>query len=147
MLYDRSIKILTASHRKRTSHARHRSWDNEAKTIIRWDYVGKWAWVEASSAFDDTTRMMSEVQHPVSLIHDLSRSHGIPARALSHAQRFTSALPENWNISVIVDPSGFAASLLNIFTKLYKKLGERYKVAPTLDIARQIIDTSSSGMN
>ncbi|MBI1256348.1 MAG: hypothetical protein GC204_02650 [Chloroflexi bacterium] len=123
------------------------TWDNEAKTIIHWRYIGKWTWEEATSVFDDTTRMMSEVQHPVSLIHDLSLSNTIPARALSNAQRFTSALPENWNISVIVDPSGFGASLLNIFAKLYQKLGAHYRVAPNLHEARRIIEQSSGVMH
>jgi len=66
-------------------------WDNEAKTIIRWDYVGKWKWSEATYGFEDTIRMMHEVQHPVSLIHDLTQSAGIPGSALTNAYRFTSA--------------------------------------------------------
>ncbi len=114
------------------------AWDNEAKTIIRWDYVGKWKWTEATDAFEDTIRMIHEVQHPVSLIHDLTQSAGVPGSALTNAYRFTSALPENWNIS-IVDKSGFAETLLNIFRTLYKKLGERYRSAPTLEEARKLI--------
>ena len=123
------------------------AWDDEARTIIHWSYVGKWSWSETSYAFEDTIRMMNEVRHPVSLIHDLTQSAGIPASAIHNAYRYTSSLPENWLISVVVDNGGFAEALLNIFRTLYKKMGERYKTAHTLDEARRIIEYSSRKPN
>src|SRR5258708_3010123 len=115
------------------------SWDDDAQTIIRWDYAGKWAWTEVSSAFERVNQMMHSVQHPVSIIHDLTQSAGLPGGALRNGERFTTGLAENWEISVVVGSGTFAESMLNIFRKVYAKLGDRYKTAPTLDEARAVI--------
>jgi hypothetical protein len=115
------------------------SWDDDAQTIIRWDYAGKWAWTEVSSAFEQVNQMMRSVQHPVSIIHDLTQSAGLPGGALANAHRFTAALPENWDISIVVGSGDFTEAMLNIFRKIYAKLGERYKTAATVDEARAII--------
>jgi len=115
------------------------SWDDAAQTIIRWEYVGKWTWNEVSSTFQQVNQMMRAVEHPVSIIHDLTQSTRMPGGALTQAYRFTSALPENWDISVVVGSGAFVESLLDIFRKVYAKLGDHYKNAPTLDEARAII--------
>ncbi len=115
------------------------SWDDDDRTTIRYDYDGKWTWEEVYTANDEVTALMHEVEHPVSIIHDLTRSAGLPSGALTHAHRFTAGLPENWDISVVVGSGTFTEALLNIFSRVYKTLGEHYKTAATLEEARAII--------
>lgn len=114
-------------------------WDDDAQTIIRWDYEGKWTWVEVSTAFETVVRLMRSVDHTVCIIHDLSRSAGLPGAALTNARRFTAALPENWDISVVVGAGTFIESVLSVFSKVYQKLGARYRTARSLDEARALI--------
>lgn len=115
-------------------------WDDAAQTIIRWDYVSKWTWdVDVAAAYQNTVALMQSVSHPVSLIHDLSQSAGIPGGALTQAYRYSTGLPENWEISAVVGSGTFAEALLGVFRNLYGKLGARYYTAPTLDNARALI--------
>jgi hypothetical protein len=114
-------------------------WDDAAQTTIRWDYVGKWTWDDVEGAYHETRALMESVAHPVCLIHDLTRSSGLPGGVLTQAYHYTMRLPENWDISVVVVSGMFLEALLSTFTKLYNKLGERYRGAPTLDEARALI--------
>ena len=115
------------------------SWDDEAKTTLRYEYEGKWTWDEVNSATDQVVARMRETPHPVSIIHDLSQSPGLPSGALTQAHHFTRDLPENWDISVVTGSGTFTEALLNIFSRVYKKLGEHYKTAPSLEEARALI--------
>jgi hypothetical protein len=115
------------------------SWDDEAKTTLRYEYGGKWTWDEVDAATDQVVNFMRETSSPVSIIHDMTHSPGLPSGALTQAHRFTRDLPENWEISVVVGSGTFTEALLNIFSRVYKKLGEHYKTASTLDEARAII--------
>ena len=118
------------------------SWDNADHNVVRYDYTGKWTWEEVYAAIDQANALMHSVSHPVSIIHDLTQSAGIPSSALTHAHRITMGIPENWAVSVVVGSGMFTESLLNIFTKIYRKLGDRYQTAHSLDEARVIIARS-----
>jgi hypothetical protein len=115
------------------------SWDDEAKTTIRWDYIGKWTWHDVAGAYEEVRALMNSVPYPVCLIHDLRQSAGIPGGALTQAYRYTMALPDNWDISVVVGSGTFIEALLSVFVRLYSRLGARYHAAPTLEEARALI--------
>lgn len=115
------------------------SWDDDAKTTLRYVYDGKWTWDEVDTATDEVVALMRVTTHSVSIIHDMTRSPGLPSGALTQAHRFTRDLPDNWDISVVVGSGTFTEALLNIFTRVYKKLGEHYKTASSLDEARAVI--------
>jgi hypothetical protein len=115
------------------------SWDDEAKTILRYEYDGKWTWDEVDAATDQVVSFMRETTNAVSIIHDMTNSPGLPSGALTNAFRFTRDLPDNWDISVVIGTGTFTEALLNIFSRVYKKLGEHYKTATTLEEARAII--------
>ncbi len=115
------------------------AWDDEAQTTVRYDYVGKWVWEEVYAVYDKANAMIASVPYPVSIIHNLAESEGSPSGALTHARRITMSIPENWDTSVVVGSGAFTESLLSIFSKVYRKLGDHYKTAHTLDEARAII--------
>ncbi len=115
-------------------------WDDEnTKTIIRCDYVGKWTWDDVFVAMEEVNRLIANAPHPVSIIHNLIDSVGIPGRAITQARKFTEMLPQNWDLSVVVGSGLFAELLVNVFGKLYRKLGQHYRTAPNLDKARALI--------
>ncbi len=117
----------------------HVSWDDDAKTTVRWDYEGKWTWDEVAAALEQSNTMIRTTDHSVSIIHNLTASAGIPSGALTQAHRFTASQPENWDLTVVVGSGGFIDALVNVFGKVYRKLGEHYRAARTLDDARSII--------
>src|SRR4051812_15943586 len=101
-------------------------WDDDAKTIVRCDYEGKWTWNDVSICYDEVVKLMKTVPHPVSIIHNMAQSAGIPNGAITNVHRFTAHLPDNWGFSVVVGSGTFIEALMSVFTKVYKKLGERY---------------------
>src|SRR5690606_30177008 len=117
----------------------HIDWDNDEKTVIRYDYEGKWTWDELYEVTKTAVEMFKSVPHRTNVIHNLTNSSALPGGALSHAQRFSAQNPDNWGISVVVGTGSFVSSLIQVFRKVYRQFGERYYIAPNLDKAREII--------
>lgn len=109
-------------------------------TILRFDYEGEWNWQEAHMAFDWADVLMQNVQQPIAVIIDMSRSRTTPTDAL---QRVTvSAQRTRHNISMIVAVG--ATPFVSVMAEMYRRLYNRYAVAPyyaaTLDDARAFIN-------
>lgn len=62
------------------------SWDDDAQTILRWDFVGMWTWDELERELAATAQRMNDRPSPVSAICDLTCSGPLPATgsAISH---------------------------------------------------------------
>lgn len=114
-------------------------WDDDAHTAVRYDYIGKWTWEDVYAVAKEANTMVASVPYSVSIIHNMTESAGMPSGALTHARRITMSIPENWDVSVVVGSGAFTESLLSIFSKVYKKLGDHYKTAQSLDQARALI--------
>jgi len=61
-------------------------WDNEARTILRYDYQGRWKWEQVYEAVNEAYRMIETVPHPVAVMIDMTESAGIPPGALTHGR-------------------------------------------------------------
>lgn len=114
-------------------------WFNEEKTIIKYQFEGQWKWEELYIALQQVDVMMNSVQHTVYIIVDYQKSSGVPAGALTHLRSSTMKAAPNWGGGVFIGISSLVQALLNVFTSLNKKLGERYATAKNMETAYSII--------
>lgn len=117
----------------------HIVWDDDDRTIIRYDYEGRWTWEELYIASKQVPDMFSAVSHSVDVIHNLTGSRGLPGGALSHANRLSTQLPDNWGVSVVAGSNMFVSGMLNVFRKIYRQFGERYFTTTTLEEAYALL--------
>lgn len=116
------------------------SWDNDERTVLRWDFNGAWTWEDGSKATQLALQMRASViDHPCvpSILH-LQQSGNIPMGALPYA-RAAIELMDPRDYIVIANASGFVRSLTEIFRLLNSDFSAKVFLAHTLDDARELI--------
>lgn len=111
-------------------------WDNEAKTIIRYIYAPDWTWQDFEQAAETSTSMAGTVTHSVGIIADFSQGAPPPMGALAKFKRAQETAPPNLSGIAIVGGGVFINTLVNAFSRVYRRLGENLIVTGSLDDAR-----------
>ncbi|MDZ4763627.1 MAG: hypothetical protein SGI73_03680 [Chloroflexota bacterium] len=118
-------------------------WDDDAHTIARMDFDGKWTWTDLKNANDQMGTMIASVDHPVAVITDVTRSNHLPEGALSEARSISGGLRGQvaGGLIVAVRASTLVKSLFPIFFNVYgKRAGfPMTYFVDTLDDARALI--------
>lgn len=96
----------------------HFSWDNPEKTIVRYDFVGKWTWEELYETFYQSWDEISKLSYMVDSISDFSRTSNAPPSVMTHVRKLSQNRPENTGTMVIVDANNFLTMMLQTFSKL-----------------------------
>jgi hypothetical protein len=119
------------------------TWDNEAKTVLRYDIGEYWNWDDFPTAVRQAERMRAEVLHPVSLIiaaqDGMRPPLGFPLSSL--IDRTLRAAPDSMSIAVFVGNDHFRNTMTFICRHLADNDGiaTRLFVTATLEKARTII--------
>src|SRR5688572_14922021 len=113
------------------------NWDNADKTIIRYDFQGKWTWDEFRVAANEAFGLTRSVQHRVDSISNFHPGASLPSDALFHFSRAMRDAPPNRRTTVIVGGTPFINNLVSTFSRIYRPLGKRLLIASTLDEARK----------
>ncbi len=115
-------------------------WEDEAHTIVRYDFEGKWTWEELYPVYNEAIAMETAAPHRVDVILDMRRSQGVPSNALSHLKNISDKQPANVGLSIFVTESRFLVSLYNVGCKFYQKISYYFQVVPTIEAAHAMID-------
>ncbi len=115
-------------------------WIDAEKKIIRYDFPVQWTWDDLYTAVSQVNEMMASVPYNVYVVISFERSKGIPPGALTHLRIGTLKAAPNWGGGVFIGVSSFLKALLNTFTLINKKLGERYAIAKNDQEAMTIIN-------
>lgn len=112
-------------------------WDDEAKTIIRWDFSEKWTWDEFHEAFRISMDMGKGITYRLDVIPNATLSPNMPVGALSEFKRLDTQLPDTVALIVVAGSSPFTRSMIELFGKIYRI--ESWRTAKTVDDAREYI--------
>ncbi len=115
-------------------------WTDAEKKIIRYDFPDQWSWDDLYNAMNRVNEMMATVPHTVYVVISFEKSKGIPPGALTHMRIGTLKGAPNWGGGVFIGVSTLLKALLNTFTLINKKMGERYAIAQSQDEAMNIIN-------
>jgi hypothetical protein len=116
-------------------------WDDEAKTIIRENYLGQWTWDNFFTMSIQAAEMMQTVDHRVDILANMK--DGImptSGASMSNSRKVLLALPSNWGVIVVVTNS-FVSVLASIFKQFDVQLGTKMHTTDSLEKAYQIITT------
>ena len=122
------------------------NWDNEAKTIIRYIYDGRWTWEELDLARDAAAKLEAAVDYRVNVIVDVQNSKLLPNGTISRARQVASTnarLPtrmkaswSSWELAPSCAPSmmSFRKSIQILFSR------RGFFLARSLEEAHAIIE-------
>jgi hypothetical protein len=113
------------------------SWDDDTRTIIRWDFGEKWTWDEFHEAFRLSNEMNNDRSYRVDVIPNAANSPHMPLGALSEFRRLDDQLPSNVKLIVVAGSSPFTRSMIELFGKIYRV--QSWRTAKSLTEAREHI--------
>jgi hypothetical protein len=114
------------------------SWDNEAHTVVRYDFDKEWKWEDWHAAEKAVGVMTADISHSVIGMIVAPSNISLPSNFLSKSMSVASRhnpLVENY---VIVGASQFARMLLSAFNKMMVGRPDMM-MANTVDEARAIL--------
>ena len=116
------------------------SWDNPEKTILRYDYQGRWTWDEYFKINEEGVSLIASVAHRVDTISNMKPGMmPVSGSGMSSAKAALRKLPSNAGIIVVVTNS-LANALLKAIKQYDRDLGAKFRGATSIDEARTIIE-------
>jgi hypothetical protein len=115
------------------------SWDNEAKTIARYDFEYGWTWVELEVANSELREMMKTIHHEICLITvQTYKQHYLPPNPILKIGVMLPSRSPQLGLTVIVSSSSLITSVLNLIIKVYPS-ASHLRFANNLEEARAMI--------
>jgi hypothetical protein len=116
--------------------------DNEDRSIIRWDFIGYWTWDDWHAGAQRAVELrQTTLDKPVvPAIFNLHASGPLPTplRALPHI-RAAAVMMYPDDFTVIAHPSGMVRLIAESFFKMNDSFRRRAYMVETLDDARRLI--------
>lgn len=114
-------------------------WDDDAKTIIRENYLGQWTWDNFFAMSTQAAEMMQTVDHRVDILANMKDGiMPMSGASMSNSRQVLLALPSNWGVIVVVTNS-FVSVLASVFKQFDVQLGTKMHTTDSLEKAYQII--------
>jgi hypothetical protein len=121
-------------------------WDNAEKTVLRYDFMGRWTWDEFYAAYDIAKPMILSVTHKVDFIlnptDDVSRNY-TPPNIMTHMLSIARKALPNTGKCVSISRGTFSRVLLSMVSKVNPKISEQYVFADSLEEARALLAKDS----
>ncbi|MEO8609148.1 MAG: hypothetical protein ABI690_14760 [Chloroflexota bacterium] len=115
------------------------AWDNEAKTIIHYQFGENWTWEEYYPAKALAYEMISTVSHKVGVILETQHNGAIPHNLLPNFRNGLRTKHPSTVIVVIVVTRPFLRTMINTVRALSPLSNAHFEMVSTLGQARQMI--------
>ena len=114
-------------------------WDNDSKTVVNYEFNGKWTWDEYHTAIHTAYEMVEKLPYIVNMILDFRHANAFPSNALSIFGRSMKTPPKEFDLALVVSRSGFIEAIYYVFRRLNGKLAEKLVLVKTLEEARTVL--------
>lgn len=114
-------------------------YDNDYKTVIRYEFVGNWTWGDYGQAITEAHRLTDKFPHVVDLILDFSRSDSIPGYAMTNVATSLGALSRKFRVTLIVSDSPYIDTLIKVYRRIFTSRDRGIVLVKSLAEARQIL--------
>ena len=116
-------------------------WENDQQRIIRWEFDGKWTWVEVYQASQESVAMRKQVgRNAVVLIDQRKATNAVPSGAIHHLSNLIHLGRDDRRLMVIVTPFEFYHQLARVILGVYRDLGRKIIMVRTIEEADQILE-------
>jgi len=116
------------------------AWDNEAKTIVHYQFGENWTWEEYYPVKAQAYEMISTVSHKVGVILETQHNGAIPHNLLPNFRDGLRTKHPNTVIVVIVVTRPFIRHMINTVRAILPTTNAHFEMASTMGQARSIIE-------
>ena len=127
-------------------------WDNEEKTVIRYEMYGRWTVQEFWDAYEAAREMINQVENEVHFIQ-ISMDKGsighLPNGFVTHLRSiYRNAHPRAGRTVVIPKARGMIGEVWDrMITKAFPQIREHFDFADSLEEARKLLQTPTGANN
>jgi hypothetical protein len=113
-------------------------WENDARTILRFEASGAWTWPEYDNFIDELIVAVKAENHVVHII--LTPGEQIPSGSpIPHLRRVTRLLPPNVGKIIVAGGNLFVRSINSALSKVHPIMSQKLMFAANLDEARNML--------
>jgi hypothetical protein len=120
----------------------HFLWDDPEKTILRYEFIGKWTWEELYETIHASWDEVKQLDYIVDSIGDVSGTDGVPPSVITHVRSLSQNRPENTDLMVFVGANAYLNAIMQTFSQISQNILRRdinIVMAKTLDEARELV--------
>ena len=107
------------------------TWDNDEKTILRYQFGGKWTWDEYLEALQDGRTMMANVSHYVCILNDMHETAFLPPNFVTLARNVIGSRPDNTGLAIFYTSSQFFKAMYRVLESLLPDVPTNYIISTT----------------
>lgn len=117
-------------------------WDNEHRTVIRYEFIDSWTWQDLHAAIDRVDELVRDVPYSVHFIVDMTCGDTLPDKFLSQIQSASRKVMNRDGLIVVINNNSFVHTVYGIFIRLNNNVMNRVVFAPTLHAARAHLEVA-----
>lgn len=114
-------------------------WFDESKTILLWQFTGRWTTNELLEVYDEGCRLCDTVPDRwVYAIADMRETSTLPNLISSSVSRRAARDPKNYAGAFVVTNNGFFQAIVNILNHIGASKG-KFHIASSIEAAQEAI--------
>lgn len=120
----------------------HVEWDNNHKTIIRWDFDGYWDWEMVIKATKESIDLRQNRGHDelVSVILNIPSGAAIKNGVFNMTRRAFLFDPSERDVVVVVGTNPYIQAIVELFQQRYPDIADNFLLERSLHDARRLIE-------
>ena len=111
-------------------------WDNTEKTVVRWDFQGRWTLDDMRAAVDQSTALRRSVPHATTIILNLEGSQAIPLGVLPQMVVAMNTYPYKRRGVIVAGGGVLAQNIVRVYSSLRHHPTEDFLIVDSLAEAR-----------
>jgi hypothetical protein len=112
-------------------------WDNPDKTLLRWNFEGKWTWDDYYAAMEQNNALLDSIQSKADLLIDMQQTNIVAAGFTSQFRRISQFHPKA-GFAIIVLNSRFIEIMLNMLMNFQPAMRHQVIVTDSIEKGFQI---------
>lgn len=121
-------------------------WHDENKNIFITEVEGTWSLDDFYKYFEEAEAIIRQIDHPVVLISDLSKSGRAPKQFLSAGRYLSKKRLPNVRMTIMVGISSFGRTLITIMSRTYPTARKSH-IARSMDEAIEMAKQALSSVD
>lgn len=117
------------------------AWDNEEKTILRYRFIGDWAWHDYQARLNEGRLMMAEVEHSVCVLNDMQKMGKLPPNFASTAKSVITSRPKNTGLAIFLTTNAFFKVMYRVLAQLVPNIPTEYILVTSEEEAYKKLNT------
>jgi anti-anti-sigma regulatory factor len=114
-------------------------WENDAKTIIRHTYSGKWDWKDFYTALEHRSPDL-QASTGVKTLIDLREVSHFPSDTILHLRDAAKQTKATDGLIVVISNNSALMTLFHVFIRVYSRIGKRLRLVTNEEAAYALLN-------